>query len=89
MMMAILMAASSFPIASLITNELPPAVLMFFRFLLAASFFAPLVFIKHGVALPKIADLLRYTMLTMPSVGFFWCMFESLKYTSVIICQEI
>lgn len=84
MIVAMLLAASSFPVGALITNELPSEVLMFMRFFFAAILFSPLIIIKHGFVIPKFNDLLRYLMLSIPSVVFFWCMFESLKYTSVI-----
>ena len=84
MLLSILIASSSFPIGKLITHDLPPAVLMFLRFLLSAVLFAPCVFIKHGLELPPRKRMLPYTILSIPSVIFFWCMFEGLRYTSVI-----
>ncbi len=84
MLLAIILAASSFPVGAIITNELPPAVLMFFRFLLAALLFLPLVSLKHGLKVPDPKLLLRYAALSAPLAAFFWCMFESLRHTSVI-----
>lgn len=84
MLMAIILAASSFPVGALITNALPPELLMFFRFLLAALLFAPFIFLKHGMVLPSKRALLNYIILSIPLVVFFWCMFESLRYTSVV-----
>ena len=84
MMLAIILAASSFPIGALITNELPPSVLMFFRFLLASLLFLPFVVRKHGFYLPAFNALLRYAALGAPLAAFFWCMFESLRFTSVV-----
>lgn len=84
MLIAIILAASSFPVGALITNELPPAVLMFFRFVLASLLFFPIVVIKHGFEVPAAKFLLRYAALSAPLAAFFWCMFESLRYTSVV-----
>ena len=84
MLLAIILAASSFPVGAAITKELPPEILMFLRFLLAAALFAPFVLIKHGIKFPSRRALLNYNILSIPLVVFFWCMFESLRYTSIL-----
>ena len=84
MLLAILLAASSFPVAKLITHAMPPSVMMCVRFFLAAAFFAPFVFIKNGWHFPRPKRLLGYFILSVPLVGFFWGMFESLRFTSVM-----
>lgn len=84
MVLAILLAASSFPVAKFITHAMPAPAMMCIRFLLAASFFAPFVFIKNGWHFPSPKRLLGYVILSVPLVGFFWGMFESLRYTSVM-----
>lgn len=84
MLLTIILTASSFPVAAAITNELPPAAMMFVRFLLAAILFAPYVFIKNGWNFPPSIKIIHYAILSIPLVVFFWCMFESLRYTSVI-----
>ena len=84
MLLSILIASSSFPVGKLITYDLPPGVMMFLRFLLSAVLFAPYVFIKNGLEFPPQKRMLSYTILSIPSVIFFWCMFEGLRYTSVI-----
>ena len=84
MLLTLVLIATSFPVAATITNGLPPAVMMFVRFLLAALLFAPYVFIKNGLALPPGRNLFYYSILSIPLVIFFWCMFESLRYTSVL-----
>ena len=84
MLLTITLAASSFPVVAAITNELPPEIIMFLRFSLAAALFAPYVLLKHGLAVPSSAHILRYVILSIPLVAFFWCMFESLRYTSIL-----
>lgn len=84
MLITSLLVASSFPIGAMITNSLPPAILMLIRFALAATLFAPYVFIKNGMALPPVKQLFWYALLSLPLVIFFWCMFESLRYTSAL-----
>jgi drug/metabolite transporter (DMT)-like permease len=84
MLIAIILAASSFPVGAMITNDLPPEILMFLRFLLAAIIFAPFVYIKHGIMPSSKRSFLYYIILSLPLVIFFWCMFESLRYTSVL-----
>jgi drug/metabolite transporter (DMT)-like permease len=84
MLFMVILVSGSFPVAALITDALPPELMMFIRFLGAAVLFAPFVFVKHGFSLPARKTLLGYALLSLPLVVFFWCMFESLRYTSVI-----
>jgi len=84
MFITMVLVAGSFPLAGLITDALAPELMMFVRLLLAAILFAPFVFIKNGLHIPTIDRLLAYALISIPLVVFFWCMFESLRYTSVI-----
>ncbi|MCP4164009.1 MAG: DMT family transporter [Deltaproteobacteria bacterium] len=84
MILSIIIASSSFPVGKLITHDLPPEVMMFIRFLLAAILFGSYVFIKNGLEFPPRKRMLSYSILSIPPVIFFWSMFESLRYTSVI-----
>ena len=84
MILTIMLVASSFPVGALITNDLPPVIMMFIRFLLAAVLFAPYVFMKNNLVFPSGKTMLYYAILSVPLVIFFWCMFESLRYTSVL-----
>ena len=84
MLLMVALIASSFPVGALITSGLPPEVMMFLRFLLAALLFAPYVFLKNGWQLPKARNLAGYAALSIPLVVFFWCMFEALRYTSAL-----
>ena len=84
MLLMVALIASSFPVGALITSGLPPEVMMFLRFLLAALMFAPYVFIKNGWHLPGPRKLAGYAALSVPLVVFFWCMFEALRYTSAL-----
>ncbi len=84
MLLTMLLIASSFPVGAAITYALPPEVMMFIRFLVAAALFAPYVFIKNGFVIPANKKLFGYAVLSIPLVIFFWCMFESLRFTSAI-----
>ena len=84
MLLNIILAASSFPVGAAITNELAPEILMFLRFLLATVLFLPFVLAKNGLRLPSGSSFLNYIFLSIPLVVFFWCMFESLRYTSLL-----
>lgn len=84
MLIIMVLVAGSFPVAGLITNALAPELMMFVRFLFAAVLFAPFVFIRNGWSVPTVDRLLAYALISIPLVVFFWCMFESLRYTSVI-----
>jgi drug/metabolite transporter (DMT)-like permease len=89
MLLMVALVASSFPIGKMITTGLPPELLVFIRFLLAALCFAPYVFIKNGFHLPSQKKFLAYTVLSIPLVVFFWCMFEGLRYTSALNTSTI
>lgn len=84
MTLTMFLAATSFPVGSSIANELSPVVLMFARFTLAALLFCPYVFYKNGFKLPPVKRLVSYAFLSIPLTVFFWCMFESLRHTSVL-----
>jgi len=84
MLLTIILAASSFPVGAAITDKLSPEITMFLRFFLAAVLFFPYVFFKNGLSIPRLQTLLHYMILSVPLAVFFWCMFESLRYTSIL-----
>ena len=84
MFISVVLAASSFPIGAAITNELEPSLLMGIRFLCAAFLFSFYVFKKHGFRFPSKNRIVAYITLAIPLTVFFWCMFESLRYTTAI-----
>jgi len=78
-----ILAASSFPVVAIITDALSPELLLFLRFFLSALLFLPFIIRKKEV-IPNKKTLFRYFILSLPLVVFFWCMFESLRYTSAL-----
>lgn len=84
MLVLVALVASSFPLAAAITHALPPEVAMCLRFALAALIFIPIVYSRYPLELPGYRALCRYALLSLPLVTFFWCMFESLRYTSAV-----
>ncbi len=84
MLLHIILVAGSFPVAHAITDALPPVVMMWLRFLFAAMLFIPLLWWHKQFFLPTSRALLRYALLSIPLVAFFWCMFEALRYTSAL-----
>ncbi len=82
MLFTMILIAFSFPVGAAITHAMPPEVMMFIRFLMASILFAPYVFIKNGFQVPPFKSLLNYAVLSIPLVVFFWCMFESLRFTT-------
>lgn len=79
---ATILVSTSFPIGAAITHGLDSVVLTLLRFVLAAIMFAPIVIWKFGLPMPTIKDLGRYSVLSALMVGYFWAMFEALRYTS-------
>ncbi|MCA0930031.1 DMT family transporter [Ruegeria profundi] len=82
MLVATFLVATSFPVASAITAGLDSVVLTLIRFTLATLLFAPLVVWRYGLVLPTLRDLLRYGVLSLLMVAFFWCMFAALRTTT-------
>lgn len=82
MLVATFLVATSFPVVAAITDSLDSVVLTFVRFALATLLFAPLVAWRFGIVRPSPRDLLRYSLLSLLLVAFFWCMFASLRMTT-------
>ncbi len=82
MLLATFLVATSFPVVAAITDSLDSVVLTFVRFTLATLLFAPLVAWRFGIVRPSLRDLLRYSLLSLLLVTFFWCMFASLRMTT-------
>jgi drug/metabolite transporter (DMT)-like permease len=84
MLIAAILVSSSFIVGEEVTHSLDPAVLTMIRFLLAVIFFAPYINWRYGLHLPHWRDLVRYGIISASIVGFFWCMFLALRYTSAL-----
>ncbi len=84
MLLAAMLVATSFTVGAAITEGLDPAVLTLIRFTLAAVLFFPFVYVKYGISLPSIKSITGYALISASIVGFFWCMFESLRHTSAL-----
>lgn len=82
MLAATFLVATSFPVVAAIADSLDSVVLTFVRFALATFLFAPLVAWRYGLPRPGLRDLIRYGVLSMLLVTFFWCMFASLRLTT-------
>ena len=89
MLAATLLVATSFPVVNAITNGLDSVVLTFLRFALATVLFAPIVVWRFGISLPRPGDMVRYSVLSVFLVFFFWCMFASLRQTTPLNTSAI
>lgn len=81
MLLATIVVSSSFTVGAAITHGLEPSVLLLVRYGMATLCLAPFV-LRNGHSLPTGRQLLGYSLISASTVGFFWCMFESLRYTS-------
>jgi drug/metabolite transporter (DMT)-like permease len=84
MLIAALIVSSSFTVGKAITHGLEPAVLLLVRYAVAVVCLAPIVVMYHGISLPRARRLGGYSLVSASTVGFFWCMFESLRYTNAL-----
>lgn len=81
---ATLLIATSFPVGAAIAPGLDPAVLTLLRFVMAAVLFAPIVAWRYGLAWPGWRALAGYAGISLCMTGFFWSMFEALRYTTAL-----
>lgn len=79
---ATVLVSTSFPVGAAIAPELDSVVLTLLRFALAAVIFGPLVAWRVGLPRPALKDLGRYALVSAAMVGFFWGMFEALRFTT-------
>ena len=84
MLIASLIVSSSFTVGEAITHGLEPSVLLLVRYVVAVVCLAPVVVFNHGFSLPPARRLTGYSLISASTVGFFWCMFESLRYTNAL-----
>ncbi|MBJ26292.1 MAG: EamA family transporter [Rhodospirillaceae bacterium] len=82
--LANLLISTSFTVGHAIAHAFEPGVLMLVRFAMAAIIMGVFVYWKYGFSWPGWQGMLRYTILGLMPVGFFWCQFESLRYTSAL-----
>ncbi|MFH1217271.1 MAG: DMT family transporter [Pseudomonadota bacterium] len=84
MLFASVIVSTSFTVGEAITRGLDPAVLTLVRYITAVFCFAPILVVRHGFTMPSLSRILGYSLISASTVGFFWCMFESLRYTSAL-----
>jgi drug/metabolite transporter (DMT)-like permease len=84
MLIAALIVSSSFTVGKAITYGLEPSVLLLVRYMIAVVCLAPIMIANHGFHLPSARRLGGYSLVSASTVGFFWCMFESLRYTNAL-----
>ncbi len=84
MLIASIIVSSSFTVGEAITHGLEPSVLLLVRYVVAVVCLAPVLVMNHGFSLPSARQLRGYSLISASTVGFFWCMFESLRYTNAL-----
>ena len=85
MIVASALIATSFPVVHLIAQAVHPLVLILVRFLIASLLFLPYLLWRHREhLLPQPRALIRYGLLALTLVGFFWAMFEALRWTTAV-----
>ncbi len=84
MLLASVLVATSFTVGKAIAPGLDPAALTLVRFVLAALIFLPYIRRRHGISLPSLGALYRYSLISGALVAFFWLMFMALRLTSAL-----
>ncbi len=88
MFLCAVLVSGSFPVGAAITPDLAPAPLTLIRFFCASLIFLPFVWYRYTLAVSGKA-LLRYSLISVVLVVFFWCMFLSLRYTTALSTSAI
>lgn len=81
---ATVLIATSFPVGQAIAQGLDPAVLTFLRFVIAAVLFAPVIAWRYGLKWPGWRAMAGYAGISLCMTGFFWAMFEALRFTTAL-----
>lgn len=81
---ATLLIATSFPVGAAIASDLDPAVLTLLRFIMAALLFAPIIAWRYGLTWPGWRAMAGYAAISLCITGFFWAMFEALRFTTAL-----
>lgn len=84
MLLATVVVSSSFTVGEAITHGLAPAVLLLVRYILATFCLLPILIYNHGLSVPSLRQLVGYSVISACTVGFFWCMFAALRYTTAL-----
>jgi drug/metabolite transporter (DMT)-like permease len=84
MLFASVIVSSSFTVGAAITHKMEPSVLLLLRYIIAAAVFAPVVFMRNPFVFPSLRGIFGYGLISFSTVSFFWCMFESLRFTTAI-----
>ncbi len=82
------LVSTSFLVGKAITNALDPALLTGIRFCIATLLFAPIVHFRYGLRF-SLSIVVRCAMVSGSIVGFFYCMFLSLRYTTALHTSAI
>ncbi len=89
MLLSSVIVSSSFTVGEAITHGLEPSVLLLVRYVVAVLCLAPVLLFNHGLSIPTVKQLGGYSLISASTVGFFWCMFESLRYTNALSTSVI
>ncbi|NOQ66876.1 MAG: EamA family transporter [Desulfobacterales bacterium] len=89
MLLSSVIVSSSFTVGEAITHGLEPSVLLLVRYVVAVLCLAPVLLYNHGLSIPTVKQLGGYSLISASTVGFFWCMFESLRYTNALSTSVI
>jgi drug/metabolite transporter (DMT)-like permease len=84
MLLASIIVSSSFTVGEAITHGLEPSALLLVRYAVAVLCLAPVLLMNNGFVLPSVRRLGGYSLISASTVGFFWCMFEALRYTDAL-----
>lgn len=83
MVISAILVSTSFTVGAAITNHLDPAILTLVRFMLAAALFGPWVKMRFGLQWSW-SIMARCSLISGCLVGFFYCMFLALRYTTAL-----
>ncbi|GIU29551.1 DMT family transporter [Shewanella schlegeliana] len=81
--------AMTFPIGKQLMLEVPPMIATWLRYIIAATLFTLLLTATRRLTLPTRSDLLRYTLVCLPSLLYFTAMFSALTQTTAFATSAL
>ncbi|ABZ77102.1 protein of unknown function DUF6 transmembrane [Shewanella halifaxensis HAW-EB4] len=81
--------AMTFPIGKQLMLEVPPMIATWLRYIIAAILFTLLLAVTRRLRLPSWKSLVRYTLVSLPSLLYFTAMFSALTQTAAFATSAL
>ncbi len=84
-LIASILIATSFPVGEYVAKDLDPGILNLLRFIIAVIVYTPFIYFRYkSFYFPTLKKLISYSLISLCLTGFFWFMFQGLKFTTAL-----